>query len=101
MWTGKRSRRVGLGVRNKVDALVCSAATLCVCGVCRVIRSQEAGHWLPEAPYEMKGDTKAIGGPRKGRECKNNDGQIPGPFGGLTVCLYGHFASPSRSELQG
>jgi hypothetical protein len=67
----------------------------------RVIQSQEAGHWLPEAPYEMKGDTKAVDGPRKGRECKNSDGGLPRPFEGLTICLYGTFASPTRSQLQG
>ena len=57
---------------------------------------------MPEAPYEMRGDTKALGGPRKGREAKERGERIEDlPFAGISVCLYGDFKSPSRSELQG
>jgi hypothetical protein len=69
---------------------------------CRVLASQAAGRWVPEAPYEMRGDTKALGGPRKGREAKERGERIEDlPFAGISVCLYGDFKSPSRSELQG
>ena len=56
---------------------------------------------MHEGPYEMDGDTKASGGPRKGREAKESQGKIKRPFAGLEVCLYGDFSSPTRSELVG
>ena len=53
--------------------------------------------WVPEAPFELEGDVKAIGAPRKGREAK--EGRRKRPFDGMSMYFHGNFKSPTKAEL--
>ncbi len=65
-----------------------------------VLASLSAREWVEELDYEVRGDTHALGAPKKARLALRKSGSTR-LFAGLRFCFGGEFALPSRADLEG
>jgi len=65
-----------------------------------VLESQREQTWLPEAPYEVRGDGVALGAPEKARKYAQTHGESMKLFKNYRLYFAGEFKTPSPAKTE-